>query len=201
MPRHSAIPALVAALLLSGCASSPPVSYYGLTAVTAAAAAGTGPAGSRVLELGPMQIPEYLDRPQLVTRAPGNELRVDELHRWAEPLEDALPRTVALDLDRRLPDVVVVEFPSSQALHTDYRVAGRVSRFDADTAGEAVLELQWLAWRADGPATPPRRSRYAVPVADPASAGSQVAALNAALAAFGEELAAAVAALGDQSPP
>ena len=34
----------------------------------------------------PVAMPDYLDRPQIVTRASENKIKIDEFSRWAEPL-------------------------------------------------------------------------------------------------------------------
>src|SRR6476660_6643335 len=58
------------------------------------------PSGSMdaVLGLGPVAIPGYLDRPQIVTRVGPNELRLDEVARWGEPLRDGIARALQQDL-------------------------------------------------------------------------------------------------------
>jgi uncharacterized lipoprotein YmbA len=47
-----------------------------------------------VVGIRPVGIPAYLDRPQLVTRLDGNELRVEEFSQWAEPLIDSISRVI-----------------------------------------------------------------------------------------------------------
>ena len=36
----------------------------------------------------PVAMPDYLDRPQIVTRVSENEIKLDEFSRWAEPLKE-----------------------------------------------------------------------------------------------------------------
>ena len=50
-----------------------------------------------------MRIPGALDRPQLVAWTAPNELRLDELQRWAEPLDEGTTRTLAENLAALLP--------------------------------------------------------------------------------------------------
>ena len=44
--------------------------------------------------IGPVHIPSYLDRPQIVTRTDRHELIIHDFHQWAEPLEVNIARVV-----------------------------------------------------------------------------------------------------------
>ena len=46
------------------------------------------------LGIGPIRMPDYLDRSQMVMLDAGQEIRVDEYNRWAEPLSPAFHRIV-----------------------------------------------------------------------------------------------------------
>ena len=67
------IAALAASLLFGACGSSPQVRYFGLETIE------TGytrdPAGSPVLGVGPLRVPDYIKRSQIVMRGEGAELR------------------------------------------------------------------------------------------------------------------------------
>ena len=146
-------------LSVASCGSSPPVDYYRLQPLSGSATAASGDA--KILGIGPLQVPGYLDRPQLVTQAAGSKVIVDEFNRWAEPLDVALPRIVTANVDHLLDSIVVVAFPYSSNVRTDYRLIGRVIRFDANQSGEAVLEVQWGVQDADSNTVlTPRRTRY-----------------------------------------
>ncbi|UCG71756.1 MAG: membrane integrity-associated transporter subunit PqiC [Chromatiales bacterium] len=175
-------------LLAAGCGSSPPVDYYRLQPISGSATA--DPADAKVLGIGPLQVPGYLDRPQLVTQMPGSEVRVDEFNRWAEPLDVALPRIVTANVDYLLDSVIVVTFPYSSRVRTDYRLFGRVIRFDANQSGEAVLEVQWGVQDADAnPVLTPRRTRYTAQASPATDPGAVVSALNETVVAFSRDIA------------
>lgn len=185
---------VVTFLFVSGCSSSPPVDYYTLTPIS-----GTGavdPADAKMLGIGPLDIPGYLVRPQLVTQESGSAVNVDEFNRWAEPLDVALPRVVATNVDQLLDSIVVVTFPYSARIRTDYRLIGRVVRFDADQSGQAVLEVQWGVQDSEANTVlTPRRTRYtsqASPAKDP---GAIVAALNETVDAFSRDIASNIETL------
>ena len=182
-----------AASLAASCASSPPVRYYGLESID-----GTKiyDAGDKNIGLGPITFPEYLNRPQIVTRTPGAELKIAEFDRWAEPLEDAFLRTVVTNVDSLLDSAVVVRFPYGSVLRVDYRIGGRVTRFDVDETGTAVLKVQWGAATPDGQEIlGVRRWTYTARAANRDSYDSIVTALNETVEAFTRDVADALRAV------
>src|SRR5688572_25555503 len=71
--------------------------FFLLTAMEAAPGARATAPGPSLL-LGPVVLPEYLDRRELVTRLASNQLLVKDLELWAEPLRDSMPRTLEQNL-------------------------------------------------------------------------------------------------------
>lgn len=177
-----------AALLVAGCASSPAPRYYRLEPVAAAA----GEPSARTVVVGPFEVADYLDRPQIVTRGAGGEVLVADYERWAEPLESGFQAAVTANVGRLLGSDRVLEFPAQAILKPERRVTGRVARLDVDAAGLAVLEVQWGVIGADGAvADPGRRSRYEAR-AEGRGYAARVAALNAVVGRFSSDVAAAV---------
>lgn len=188
------VPWVLIFLFLSGCGSSPPVEYYALTPIS-----GTGsvdPVDAKMLGIGPLDVPGYLARPQLVTQESGSAVKVDEFNRWAEPLDIALPRVVATNVDQLLDSIVVVTFPYSARVRIDYRLIGRVVRFDADQSGEAVLEVQWGVQDAEANTVlTPRRTRYTAQASPAKDPGAVVTALNDTVDAFSRDIASNIQTL------
>ncbi len=87
-------------ITLGGCAGTPNSRFYLLEPLTGA----PGPEGTVPLDraisigLGPVTLPEYLDRPQIVTRTDRNTVLLAEFDRWAEPLSGNVSRTLAENL-------------------------------------------------------------------------------------------------------
>ena len=177
-------------LLLTACGSSPPVRFFALSHMDSAVR--QDPDDAVVLGLGPLRLPEYLNRSQIVTRGAGAEMQVDEFSRWAEPLTLALHRVVSTDVDNLMEGVVVVSFPWEAVVRdrVDYRLLGEVIRFDADHSGRVVLEIQWAVSDVDaGIAVPPHRSRYEARAARADDPAAVAAAMNDALALFSRDIA------------
>ena len=175
-------------LLLSACGSSPPVRYYGLNAIESIAV--DDPDGSPVIAMGPFRMPEYLNRSQMVTYGANSELLVDDLSRWAEPLDGAVHRILASNVDILLTSAVVVAYPAAALLDVDYRLVGRIARFNADQSGLVVLEMQWAAGDSDGnQLLAPRRKRYDSQATDASSPGSIARAMSEALEKASRDIA------------
>lgn len=175
------------ALLLGGCATSPPVRYYSL-AMPDVAALEPGE-GVPIVSIGPLDFPAYLSRLQMVTRAENAELRVDDYHRWAAPLDDEFGRVVAAHVENRLGRAAVVAFPYSGVGRPEFRVYGSVSRFEVDAAGEAVLIIQWSIMDSDDTlVSSPQRSRYTSVASSPGSVDARVAAMDATLAQLSDDI-------------
>ncbi len=183
-------PLLLAVVLATGCATSTAPRYYRLVAQAEPAPVAAGPA----VIIGPFQLAEYLDRPQIVSQGSGNRVSVDDYERWAEPLDANLQAVVAANVGRLLGSDQVLEFPAQAILKDARRVSGRVVRFDVDAAGQAVLEVQWGIVDARGAVLQPGRvSRHAAPVPTNSTA-ARVGALNATVTAFSADVAAALQA-------
>jgi uncharacterized lipoprotein YmbA len=137
-------------VILSGCASSPPSRFYQLSALSgqAAEARDTAHQGSEVVSVGPVRIPDYLDRPQIVTQSGKNELMLAEFDRWAGSIENDIIRVLAEDISAQLPAnrfFVVRWTPLLQSqLSSSYRVEMVVSRFEGTLGGAVTLNAQWI---------------------------------------------------------
>jgi len=186
-------------VLALGCRTVLPKSdttaFFVLTAVEPAPAA-SSTAEPSVL-LGPVVLPGYLDRRELVTRLGSNQLRAEELELWAEPLRDSLPRTLEHDLAALLGAGRVQRLPWTASAPPAIAVAVELRRFDRTSGGQVEMEALWTI--SDGRAT--SRLRRETRLSLPAGATTQtaVATLSQALATLSREIATAVQ--GAAPPP
>ena len=132
--------------LLAGCGSSPPINYYVLSAHNDDVPAGSTPS----LGVGPIAIPEYLNRDNLVTNREGNTLVVAASDRWAEPLEDNFTRVIAMNLGVLAGTDSVSVYPWPRSAAVDYQVTVDVDRFDAGANGQVVLVARWQVLAGEG---------------------------------------------------
>jgi hypothetical protein len=140
--------------------------------------------------LGPVMLPGYLDRPQIVTRISDNEIALAEADRWAEPLADNLVRTLEENLAKLLPGSSYVGYPWYAADAPAYAVALEVRRFEADTSGAVLLDATWRLSRGD--ALVDGRATRTEDQATGSDRAAAVAAHSRALAELSREIAAAV---------
>jgi uncharacterized lipoprotein YmbA len=178
---------------LAGCARSQPTQYYTLSTVAEPAAA-SRPGQGLVIGLGPLTLPQYLDRPSIVTRAGANRMRLDDFSQWAEPLEPMLTRIMAEDLYTLTGAADVIPIPQGGDLPLDRVVEVNFMRFEADEAGEVNLDARWRIYRgAEQTLVAAGRSllvEQGTPVPD---YNAIVAAMSRAVGQLGSEIAAAIA--------
>ena len=181
---------VVLTLLLSGCIrDSRPVQFYMLNADSGVAdtvrvsAASQGP----VIGLGPIRIPEYLNRPQMIVAIADNQYRLSEDHRWAEPLDQNISLALFKALPRQLGTDRIVRFPWSQRQVIDYQVGIDILEFNVDANGQNRLIAQWFVKRKDKP-TIDKRSVYQSP-ASTTDHAVMVKAQSQCLTKLGQEIA------------
>jgi uncharacterized lipoprotein YmbA len=183
-------------LALAGCAGSESVRYYVLSATPA------GPDGAAVRDIpvgvGPVELPEYLDRPQIVTRTSQNELNVADFDRWAESLKDNTIRVLAENLAMLLPSQRVSVYPWKRATPVDYQVTVQVSRFDRLEQGGSVLTVRWRVLDGGGGELLSRTSTYRETPSGPGYSAT-VAAMNRNLEAFSRDVAVSIGSLSTSS--
>lgn len=143
---------IAATALLAGCAGTPPTKFYTLNAVAANDVTLPTRATKQALAIGvgPVELPRYLDRPQIVTRASGNEFDVAEFDQWAEPLKDNFSRVLAENLSLMLATDRVIVFPWKRAHKIDYQVTVDVTRFIGTAGGTSSLVARWRVLSGDG---------------------------------------------------
>jgi uncharacterized lipoprotein YmbA len=131
--------------LLAACAASPPTHYYTLSLPTSAEPAAGGAPSYRVA-VGPVTVPELVDRPLMVLQTGSNEVVIAEQHRWAEPLKSEIPRVVAANLARELGNPWSVSARLNAARDADFRVSIDIQRFESTLNDAATVEALWAIY-------------------------------------------------------
>lgn len=124
-----------------------PSRFYILTpaAETGSSAPALAPTAAPVsLGLGPVKLPAYLDRPEVVTRAAPNRLELSKTERWGESLEKNFTQVLARDLVSQLGTQQIVVFPWYNTVHVDLQVRIDVYRFETDANATAELSARWM---------------------------------------------------------
>jgi uncharacterized protein len=190
----------VALLVLSGCAKTPPTRFYVLPALTGAetAALSSGVKPELTIGVGPVTLPPYLDRPQIVTRASRAKLELGEFDQWAAPLQDTFARVLAENLSLLLGTDRVLLHPWPRTTDVNYQVTVDVIRFDGGVGGEVVLAVRWSLIGADGKELTMRKTRFQAP-ANPQDYEATVTAMSRILEDLSRDIAATLQTTAHQA--
>ena len=184
-----------ALLVLHGCtATSAPTKFYVLNALpnqgTEAQAAPIDQC--LAIGVGPVELPEYLDREEIVTRVSANELNMAQFDQWAEPLQSNFSRVLAENLSVLLCTEPIAVFPWIGSTPIDYQITVEVTRFDGRLGGDADLVARWSIFRSDDNiALLTRKSGYSEPTGS-SSYASLASAQSRALEALSRDIAEAL---------
>jgi uncharacterized lipoprotein YmbA len=187
---------LVLAILvlgLSRCTSaSDPTRFYVLNHLDGVQATSSPSASVRELRVGirSVELPRYLERAQIVTRASANRLEVSEFHQWGAPLRLTVPTVLAENLTRLLPSEQVDVFPWPRSFAPDAQVLVEISRLEGALDAESVLTARWRILGRTGDEVRTGTSRLSEPSGPDYE--SLVAAQSRLLAALSRDIADAL---------
>jgi len=184
-------------LVLTGCASSPTPKFYQLSPVQnkALVTHDASPEQSLIIAIGPVRIPDYLDRSQIVTRSGKNELKLAEFDRWAGSLEENVNHVLMEDISSLLPAgrfFVVRWLPYLESeLPVSYRVQVRVESFEGTPGDSVLLRAHWVISTKGKDLLMKKESGISEQV-NGGSYDALVAAMSKALEALSREMADAI---------
>jgi uncharacterized lipoprotein YmbA len=199
-PRSPALPALLS-LLLAGCLPKPhadPTRYYLLSAVPSQEPSPHAFTSDQppLLGLGPVELPRYLDRSELVSRPSANQLSVADNDRWGEPLLEGFRRSLRQDLAALLGTDGIVMHPFKPTNPPQLVLTVDVSRFEPAGAAERRVELvaRWTLRTGEGRVLAAEEAAVREPISGDGGRGAEVAALSRALGQLAGLMAPAVRA-------
>jgi uncharacterized lipoprotein YmbA len=139
--------ALLIALLvaLAGCGSAPTARYYVLSPLESAP-----PAQKRdvAVVVASVRLPQYLDRPEIVTRDGASRLQLADFAQWGGSLRQDMTRVLIENLGRLLGSERVVGAANAPRAAPDYRVEVEILRFERAADGRVQLAARW--WLLNG---------------------------------------------------
>jgi uncharacterized protein len=146
-PLHKSF-AIAAAVLIAGCSSvlapRPDRSkFFVLTATQPKTELSGGSAADLSIGLGPVRLPDYLDRSEIIVRVAPNRVDMPDNDRWAEPLPANFRSVLETDLASQLPNAQIVQFPWYSTSRLDYTIEVNVDRFERDKSGNTLLIARW----------------------------------------------------------
>jgi uncharacterized protein len=179
------------ALLLAACGGPlPRESYYTLSMTPSPQAVDS--ASTLSVYVGPVTVPESVDRVNMVLSVSPNQVEISDTLRWAEPLKTAIPRVLAATLSRELRTPLVFASRAGAIGPVDYRVAIEVQRFESSLEAGATIVAAWnISPTRKG--LEPRNGRSVVQEALPTRDAQGLAVAHSrALEKIGIEIAAAI---------
>lgn len=135
---------------LTGCigGTSQKSSYYVFTASEKPVSM-QDPASEIYIGVGPVKIPEFLDRPEVVTRQGKNSLFVNDFHRWGDSLESQTTYVLTENLSALLNTYTVITYPWEKPFTPEYQLHVDFRRFDGELGGSLTLEAMWWLVKID----------------------------------------------------
>lgn len=138
---------MIAAALLavSGCAATPPPTFYQLEEPASTQLSGLE--RGIAIGVGPVNMAAYLDRPQIVIRGIAHKLELSEFNRWVEPLKDSISRVIGVNLSNMLETTRVFKIPRrNKTIPIEFRIEIDIARFDGKLGGDAMLVARWTLY-------------------------------------------------------
>ncbi len=191
-------------LVLAGCVSVPASRdprFYGITIIKAQDVKPIELSSDFVIAVSRIKIPEFLNRPHIVTQDKEHKLAFAQFDRWAEPLDEGMTRIIKENIIQFLPRAQVVSYPVDFPVDAVFRVEMEVTRFELDLKGELFFTVQWAVVDIGYPDyTVVKRSEFRLPVENNNYAGA-VDAVSAACASLSGQIAKVVADMSEISRP
>jgi uncharacterized protein len=144
VPQRGVLVAL--SLLVGACASIPEHLY---TLDTAAHPSAPSRSDLPIVLVGPVTIPEMVDRPQLVVQDGKYRVIVNEQERWATPLKDSLPLLIAMQLGERCPSARFRLLSSTATEEPHARLTIEFTNIEINRATGVSVVATW-AYRVGG---------------------------------------------------
>lgn len=134
-------PALVIAfaiLALAGCGQRPDPQLYVMSSSPQAESV-----KEPVVAVLRVRLPDYLDRREIVSRSGANEIEINEDDRWAEPLDESVPRVLAESLSTFIPGARVVVPSEASGGDVPYEYQVTLDAYEPDSQGNVVMRGRW----------------------------------------------------------
>jgi len=138
---------VIGVLLLSACGTSPKTNFYMLSAEREVNSYAQDSVSVGVWKV---DLPDLIDRPEIVTRTGAYTIELADFHRWAGGLESNVSILIADELSTNLKTGHVDVSPWSSYRNFDYQVKVHVRKFDGELGNESVLEGAFIILNGKG---------------------------------------------------
>jgi len=132
---------IVAAAVMAGCSSKS--NFYQLHPQTQQNTAQTVHLRGSIVGVAEVEVADYLDKPQIVTRLSKGHLQLHEEERWVGALDKNIQSMLTHDLSKLLPHHTFLASPWEEPIDDRYRIYVKIDRFDGDVNGTVTLNGRW----------------------------------------------------------
>ena len=137
---------LLLVLEVCGCVTTAPQSNFYIFDSLAQRPISSTPFSKNIL-IGPVRVPSYVDRPNIVTRNGNNQLHLAEFHRWAAPLAENITAVLVKDLSTLLNTPHVAYYLNQKGRKWDYRIEIDIVKMHGWLGQKALLEAHWTIYK------------------------------------------------------
>ncbi|MBO0333691.1 membrane integrity-associated transporter subunit PqiC [Sneathiella sp. CAU 1612] len=189
---------LLIALPVAACGGLPgsaPTNFYILQTTSELKTEGTPVqlADGATVGIGPVQIPGYADRPQIVTFGSGSAINVSDFDHWAEPLSDAIKRVLTSNVANLVGAESVFSYPADfRPDKQSLQVAVNVIDITETGTGVARLSVRWHVKALYDNKVLSRHAKIYETPATPGDYNSYAKALSQLLGKFAQDIAASL---------
>jgi len=199
--RHTGIISILLIVLFSGCrAKTPPVSFYTLAPLQEASTPKNPESSQNIsIGIGPVSLPDFLNKPQIVTRKGVSKIQYSEFNRWGGYLDKAFLRVVSENLSVLLSTDQVKIFPWGGKTEPLYQVDFDVKQFDGNLGDNAELNVIWRISVTDKNSNPVITKRsFIQETVSGSDHNALVAAYNRILNKLSQEIAKGILYISDR---
>lgn len=132
-------------LSATSCGTSRVNNFYLLTANSKAEATQSTKVAKNeiILGIGPVTVPDYLQRSQIAYSMAGNQLVLSSENQWSEPLDKAVARVIAVNLSRLNPNISTLTFPWRTDSKPKLAVRLTIVELNRQSQDQAELVADW----------------------------------------------------------
>jgi hypothetical protein len=138
--------------IIVSCSSTPATQFYKLNSLPSTQQENPAalPGMDIAIGVGPVELPEFLDRPQIVTRKSQNQLEISEFHRWAASFPRDFSRVLAKNISTLVPTDRVALYPWDDTFSPTYQIKLAVEQFDGQLGERVFLRVIWVVVGQEG---------------------------------------------------
>lgn len=143
---------IIITLLLYACGSSPRARFYTLSSIPIQGSTEKTVMyeKNRIIAIGPIEIPEYLDRVEIVTRADNKRLIISEFDLWGGSIKTDISRVLVDNTGQLLESEGLAVIAWKTNISESYRIPVMINQLDVIPGNNLILKAQWAVLDKDG---------------------------------------------------